>query len=191
MADRRRSGEDWKIEVLCCLDQAGHQPPSVTDIARQIKPTNPNAARSAVHKALVRLKRLGEVEASERSHRSRAITPQGRWRLSRPGLRSAPEPSLELPQRRTSLPVLPRVAGGEPISLEAYADWVREPDAGDVAGPRRPGVPARGRRRLHGPRRHRTRERAMFRLLRDLYRRMGVGNRTQALIRAHERGWLG
>jgi SOS-response transcriptional repressor LexA len=122
MADRRRSGEDWKIEVLCCLDQAGHQPPSVTDIARQIKPTNPNAARSAVHKALVRLKRLGEVEASERSHRSRAITPQGRWRLSRPGLRSAPEPHLELPQRRTSLPVLPRVAGGEPISLEAYAD---------------------------------------------------------------------
>ncbi len=33
-------------------------------------------------------------------------------------------------------------------------------------------------------------ERAMFRLLRDLYRRMGVRNRTQALIRAQEQGWL-
>jgi DNA-binding NarL/FixJ family response regulator len=34
-------------------------------------------------------------------------------------------------------------------------------------------------------------ERAMFRLLADLYRRMGVRNRTQALIHAHEQGWLG
>lgn len=33
-------------------------------------------------------------------------------------------------------------------------------------------------------------ERAMFRLLRELYERMEVGNRTEALMRAHERGWL-
>jgi DNA-binding NarL/FixJ family response regulator len=33
-------------------------------------------------------------------------------------------------------------------------------------------------------------ERAMFRLLRDLYRRMGVGTRTEALMYAQQRGWL-
>lgn len=33
-------------------------------------------------------------------------------------------------------------------------------------------------------------ERAMFRLLRDLYMRMRVKTRTEALIRAKERGWL-
>lgn len=33
-------------------------------------------------------------------------------------------------------------------------------------------------------------ERAMFRLLRSLYRDMGVGGRVEALIRAQERGWL-
>jgi DNA-binding NarL/FixJ family response regulator len=33
-------------------------------------------------------------------------------------------------------------------------------------------------------------ERAMFRLLRDLYVRMGARNRTEALFQAHERGWL-
>jgi DNA-binding NarL/FixJ family response regulator len=33
-------------------------------------------------------------------------------------------------------------------------------------------------------------ERAMFRLLQDLYRRMGVRNRTEALIQANERGLL-
>ena len=33
-------------------------------------------------------------------------------------------------------------------------------------------------------------ERAMFRLLRDLYRRIGAGNRTEALILASQRGWL-
>jgi DNA-binding NarL/FixJ family response regulator len=33
-------------------------------------------------------------------------------------------------------------------------------------------------------------ERAMFRLLSDLYRKMEVRNRLEALIRAHERGWL-
>jgi DNA-binding NarL/FixJ family response regulator len=33
-------------------------------------------------------------------------------------------------------------------------------------------------------------ERAMFRLLRDLYARMGVRNRTEALMSARERGWL-
>jgi DNA-binding NarL/FixJ family response regulator len=33
-------------------------------------------------------------------------------------------------------------------------------------------------------------ERAMFRLLRDLYVRIGARNRTEALIRAHDRGWL-
>jgi DNA-binding NarL/FixJ family response regulator len=33
-------------------------------------------------------------------------------------------------------------------------------------------------------------ERAMFRLLSGLYQRMEVSNRLEALIRAHERGWL-
>jgi DNA-binding NarL/FixJ family response regulator len=33
-------------------------------------------------------------------------------------------------------------------------------------------------------------ERAMFRLLRRLYARMGVRNRTEALISAYQRGWL-
>jgi DNA-binding NarL/FixJ family response regulator len=33
-------------------------------------------------------------------------------------------------------------------------------------------------------------ERAMFRLLRSLYRDMGVGGRVEALMRAQERGWL-
>jgi DNA-binding NarL/FixJ family response regulator len=33
-------------------------------------------------------------------------------------------------------------------------------------------------------------ERAMFRLLRDLYARIGVRNRTEALMRAQEHGWL-
>jgi DNA-binding NarL/FixJ family response regulator len=33
-------------------------------------------------------------------------------------------------------------------------------------------------------------ERAMFRLLRQLYARIGVTNRTEALIRAHDLGWL-
>jgi DNA-binding NarL/FixJ family response regulator len=33
-------------------------------------------------------------------------------------------------------------------------------------------------------------ERAMFRLLRDLYIRIGARNRTEALIRAHDNGWL-
>jgi DNA-binding NarL/FixJ family response regulator len=33
-------------------------------------------------------------------------------------------------------------------------------------------------------------ERAMFRLLRDLYQRMDVGTRTEALILAQQRGWL-
>jgi DNA-binding NarL/FixJ family response regulator len=33
-------------------------------------------------------------------------------------------------------------------------------------------------------------ERAMFRLLRALYLRVGARNRTEALMRAHERGWL-
>jgi DNA-binding CsgD family transcriptional regulator len=33
-------------------------------------------------------------------------------------------------------------------------------------------------------------ERAMFRLLRDLYQRMGAQNRTEALLKARQRGWL-
>ncbi|MET8202403.1 DNA-binding response regulator [Micromonospora taraxaci] len=33
-------------------------------------------------------------------------------------------------------------------------------------------------------------ERAMYRLLRDLYQDLGVGNRVEALILAHGRGWL-
>lgn len=33
-------------------------------------------------------------------------------------------------------------------------------------------------------------ERAMFRLLRDLYGRMRVQNRTEALLQAHRQGWL-
>ncbi|MEU4164987.1 hypothetical protein [Actinoplanes sp. NPDC026670] len=33
-------------------------------------------------------------------------------------------------------------------------------------------------------------ERMMFRLLRDLYARLGAGNRTDALIKAQARGWL-
>jgi DNA-binding NarL/FixJ family response regulator len=33
-------------------------------------------------------------------------------------------------------------------------------------------------------------ERAMFRLLRELYSRMGTRNRTEALMLAKERGWL-
>jgi DNA-binding NarL/FixJ family response regulator len=33
-------------------------------------------------------------------------------------------------------------------------------------------------------------ERAMFRLLRDLYTRMQVQNRTEALMHAHKQGWL-
>jgi DNA-binding NarL/FixJ family response regulator len=33
-------------------------------------------------------------------------------------------------------------------------------------------------------------ERAMFRLLRELYRRIGARNRVEALMRAQERGWL-
>jgi DNA-binding NarL/FixJ family response regulator len=33
-------------------------------------------------------------------------------------------------------------------------------------------------------------ERMMFRLLRDLYTRLGAENRAQALMRAQERGWL-
>ena len=33
-------------------------------------------------------------------------------------------------------------------------------------------------------------ERAMFRLLKDLYRTIGVRTRTEALMRANERGWL-
>lgn len=33
-------------------------------------------------------------------------------------------------------------------------------------------------------------ERMMFRLLRDVYTRLGVGSRTEALIRARDEGWL-
>jgi DNA-binding NarL/FixJ family response regulator len=30
----------------------------------------------------------------------------------------------------------------------------------------------------------------MFRLLRDLYTRLGASNRTEALMRARDRGWI-
>jgi DNA-binding NarL/FixJ family response regulator len=33
-------------------------------------------------------------------------------------------------------------------------------------------------------------ERMMFRLLRDLYQRWGVANRTEAIIHARDNGWL-
>ncbi|MEU4742385.1 LuxR C-terminal-related transcriptional regulator, partial [Actinosynnema sp. NPDC023658] len=33
-------------------------------------------------------------------------------------------------------------------------------------------------------------ERAMYRMLNGLYRRMGVGSRLEAIIRARESGWL-
>ncbi len=122
MADRR-SQEEWEVEVLRCLDRAVGQPPSITEIARQIQPEKPKAARAAVHGALVRLEDLGEVTARKRSHRSRTITSKGRWRLYRLGLRSAPEPRLEWERwRATPLPIVGRVAGGEPINVDAYAD---------------------------------------------------------------------
>jgi DNA-binding CsgD family transcriptional regulator len=34
-------------------------------------------------------------------------------------------------------------------------------------------------------------ERAMFRLLKNIYSRLGVRNRTQALMLAKDQGWLG
>ena len=33
-------------------------------------------------------------------------------------------------------------------------------------------------------------ERMMFRLLRELYARLGAGNRTDALVKAQAKGWL-
>jgi SOS-response transcriptional repressor LexA len=107
--------------VLRCLDLAADQP-SITEIARHIEPDNPGAARAAVHGALGRLEELGEVASRKGSHRSRKITSAGRWRLYHLGLRSGHDPRFEPERWRASLPILGRVAGGEPISVEAYAD---------------------------------------------------------------------
>lgn len=93
--------------------------------------------------------------------------------------------------------VFAAAAGGKSVvPTEVLRALVREaPDGGVDAGPSTVELSwlrqlARGDSVAEVARRSGYSERMMFRLLRDLYGRLGTRNRTEALIHAKEQGWL-
>jgi repressor LexA len=145
---KRRTLEEWELEVLSCLVRAPRgKTPSIAEMAAQIKPENPRAARSSVYEALERLQERGEVTAPPRPPRTpehpRPKRAARGWELTRKGRRRhnealAPSRSVMPRQvrtrRRPFLTVLGRVAGGQPISIDAYRDLYRRQTLKDALG---------------------------------------------------------
>jgi SOS-response transcriptional repressor LexA len=136
---QRRTLEEWELEVLSCLARAPRgETPSIAEMAAQIKPGNPKAAQTSVYDALERLQQHGEVIApprppatTEHSRPKRAargwkLTAKGRRRHNKALAPSHPAmPRQGRIRRRPFLSVLGRVAGGQPISIDAYRDLYR------------------------------------------------------------------
>ncbi len=104
----------------------------------------------------------------------RAATPETIRRVFRAAVAGESILPLEVVRALAGGEALPNAEPGSPSAREI--DWLRQLGGGTT-------IAQLAQRAGYS-------ERAMFRLLRGLYRRMGVSNRVEALIDAHERGWL-